>query len=43
MCDGGAFNTKTGDYMQQELGSNETMLDESGVGGEAKEATTSAF
>lgn len=35
MCDGGAFNPKSEDYMQEELGSDETILDESGVGGEA--------
>ena len=38
MCGGEAFYPNTWDYVQQELGPNVrmTMLDESGVGGEAK-------
>lgn len=42
---GGAFNPRFWDYRQRELGSNVrmTMLDESGVCGEAKEAITFAF
>lgn len=45
MCGGGAFNPNMWDYMQQELGSNVgmIMLDESEVGGKAKEATIFAF
>lgn len=43
MCDGGPFNPKNGGHRHQELGSDETMLDESGLGGEAKEANTFAF
>ncbi|KAF6230436.1 hypothetical protein HO133_004779 [Letharia lupina] len=45
MCGGEAFYPNTWDYVQQELGPNVrmTMLDESGVGGEAKENITFAF
>ena len=45
MCGGGAFNPNIWNYMQEQLGSNVriTMLDESGVSGEAKEAITFTF